>query len=183
VSSYLEIRLSGSGGQGLITAGIILADAAGVEGGRYAVQTQSYGPEARGGASRSDVIVSDTPIDYPKTTSLDLLLALTQDSLDLYLKNLKPDGLCVVDSSLVTRLPDDARIRSFPITSATVDRLGKELFANIVAISLVRALSGVVPADALARAVSRRVPKQHLEVNLKALDLGQELAEQAGRST
>ena len=181
MSSYLEIRLSGSGGQGLITAGIILADAAGVEGGRYAVQTQSYGPEARGGASRADVIVSDVPIDYPKTTSLDLLLALTQDSLDSYLKDLKPGGLCVVDGSLVTRLPDDDRIRSFPITSSTTERLGRSLVANIVALSLVRAISGVVSAEALQRAVSRRVPKQHLELNLKALDLGQELADQAGR--
>src|SRR5512139_2762594 len=96
-----EIRLSGSGGQGLILAGVILAEAAGIHDGKYVCQTQSYGPEARGGASKAEVIISDEEIDYPKAMKPDLLLAMNQRSCDTYLFDLKPNGVLVVDSTFV----------------------------------------------------------------------------------
>ena len=95
----IEIRLSGSGGQGLILAGIILAEAAIIDG-KNAVQTQSYGPEARGGASRSEVIISNGSIDYPKVSKSDILLALTEEAVIKYKGSLKEDGLLILDSSI-----------------------------------------------------------------------------------
>jgi len=100
-----EIRLSGSGGQGLILMGIILAEAIGIYDGKYVAQTQSYGPEARGGSSKSEVIVSDEEIDYPKAMSVDLLLAMNQKSCDEFYPDLKPEGLLIVDSTFVTQVP------------------------------------------------------------------------------
>src|SRR4030042_17730 len=93
-----EVRLSGEGGQGMILAGVILAEAAAIYDDKNAIQTQSYGPEARGGACKSEVIISDEEIDYPKATHIDLLLALTQESCDKYIRELKQGGLLVVDS-------------------------------------------------------------------------------------
>ena len=96
-----EIRLSGAGGQGLITAALVLAEAAGVYDGKHVSQTQSYGPEARGGSCKAEVVISDRAIDYPKATRLDMLLAMNQASVDLYFKDLRPEGLLVVDQTLV----------------------------------------------------------------------------------
>jgi 2-oxoglutarate ferredoxin oxidoreductase subunit gamma len=100
-----EIRLSGSGGQGLVLAGVMLAEAVGVYEGKNVAQTQSYGPEARGGSSRSDITISTGEIYYPKTSKLDLLLCLTQDSCDKYYHNLKEDGVLIIDSDIVRQPP------------------------------------------------------------------------------
>ncbi len=100
-----EIRFSGAGGQGLITAGIILAEAASIIEGKHAVQSQSYGPEARGGASKSEVIISDGPIDYPKATIVDACLAMTQEAADKYANGIKPGGLLLLDSDFVKNEP------------------------------------------------------------------------------
>jgi len=113
----IETCLSGSGGQGLILAGIILAEAAGIYDGKEAVQTQSYGPEARGGASRSEVVISNSAIDYPKVIKADILLALTQTACDKYVKNLNKDGILVADSTSVTEVPNISnKIYLFPIS-------------------------------------------------------------------
>lgn len=117
MKARLEICLSGSGGQGLILAGIILAEAAGIYDGKEAIQTQSYGPEARGGASRSEVVISNDTIDYPKVIKSDILLALTQTACDKYIKNLNQDGILVADSTLVTEVPTVSNKKYlFPIT-------------------------------------------------------------------
>ena len=104
-ASRYEVRFSGSGGQGLITAAVIFAEAAGVYGGKYVCQTQSYGPEARGGKSKAEVVISDQPIDYPKAVNLNLLLAMNQAACDAYFFDLQANGLLVVDSFLVEQLP------------------------------------------------------------------------------
>ena len=101
-----EIRLSGEGGQGLVLAGKVLAEAAAIYDDKNATQSQSYGPEARGGASRSEVIISDEDIDYPKAVSIDLLLALTQESVNRYHSDLKANGMLLVDEEAVTDLPE-----------------------------------------------------------------------------
>jgi 2-oxoglutarate ferredoxin oxidoreductase subunit gamma len=110
-----EIRLSGTGGQGLVLAGIILAEAAGIYGGKHVVQTVSYGPAARGGTSRADVVVSDREIDYPKAIALDLLLAMSQMACDESASDLKPTGVLVVDSHLVTEV-NNVRVVKIPFT-------------------------------------------------------------------
>jgi len=122
MSQRYEIRLSGAGGQGLILAGKILAEAAAIYENKNATQSQSYGPEARGGASRSEVIISDGDIDFPKASALDLLLCLTQEACDKYVGDLKTDGLLIVDSRFVKDIPEG----TFRITRADISRIAEE---------------------------------------------------------
>ncbi len=174
----VEFRLSGSGGQGLLLAGIVLAEAAIIED-KNAVQTQSYGPEARGGSSKAEVIISDEEIDYPKATDPDYLLALTVDAYKTYGPAMKK-GLIIVDSSVSLDSSIKARTVALPILAAAAETVGKKVVANIVALGVLAGLSGVAARDALRKAVVARVPKGTEELNLKALDVGLHLAAQAG---
>ncbi|MBZ5498076.1 MAG: 2-oxoacid:acceptor oxidoreductase family protein [Acidobacteriia bacterium] len=179
MSFRYDIRLSGEGGQGLVLAGRILAEAAAIYDEKNATQSQSYGPEARGGASRSEIIISDEDIDYPKATSLDLLLALTQESCNKYAKDLKDSGILLVDSGAVTRVPEGRyRIYRVPITEIARSQLGKAVVANIVALGIIAQLSNIVSVEALESAVLARVPKGTEELNLKAFRSGMEAATQ-----
>jgi 2-oxoglutarate ferredoxin oxidoreductase subunit gamma len=172
-----ELRLSGEGGQGLVLAGKILAEAAAIYDGINATQSQSYGPEARGGASRSEIILSDDEIDFPKATEIDLMLALTQESCDQYHKDLKPDAILLVDSDAVTRVPPGhARVWSLPILRSAQEKLGRAIVGNIVALGVIARAAGVVSEDAVRHAIRDRVPKGTEELNLKAFDLGLEMA-------
>lgn len=166
-----EIRFSGAGGQGMITAAIIFAEAAGVYNGTYVCQTQSYGPEARGGKSRAEVVVSDQPIDYPKALQLDLLLAMNQSSCDAYFYDLKPNGLLVVDSTFVEQYPT-SRIIAVPFTGIAREQVGREVAANMVALGTVGMLSGQVSMVNLEKALLARVPRGSEETNCRALHLG-----------
>ncbi len=171
----MEIRLSGSGGQGLILAGIILAEAAILDG-KNAVQSQSYGPEARGGASRAEVIISNSKIDYPKVTKPDILLALTEEALLKYKDNLKPDGLILIDSSI--KKPESPyKVLNIPILETAQNRAGKIIVANIVALGVLTAVTRVVSKMSIEKAVLDRVPKGTEDLNRKALYAGFELGE------
>ena len=170
-----EIRLSGSGGQGLILAGIILAEAAGIYDGKFVCQTQSYGPEARGGASKAEVVLSDEEIDYPKAVKPDLLLAMNQKSCDAYFFDLKPTGMLIVDSTFVKQLPTTRAI-AIPFTQISREKLGKEIAANIVALGALATLTGVVSLKSLEAAVVNRLPAGSEALNRKALELGIEAA-------
>lgn len=176
-----EVRLSGSGGQGLILAGMILAEAAAIYDGKNAVQSQSYGPEARGGASNSEVIISDGEIDYPKAQDIDALLALTQEACDKYIHDLKGSGILLVDSDLVTEIPDgDFKVYKIPITSIAANDVGKAFVANIVALGAIVALTGAVSRESVEKAVLSRVPRGTEELNIKALMAGFQNAGNAG---
>jgi 2-oxoglutarate ferredoxin oxidoreductase subunit gamma len=173
----IEICLSGSGGQGLILAGIVLAEAAGIYDEKEAVQTQSYGPEARGGASRSEVIISNNTIDYPKVMKSDILLALTQTACDKYVKNLNKDGVLVADSTLVTEVPTISnKVYLFPIAETAQKKFGTKLVTNIISLGIIIGLTGVVSQEAIQKAVCARVPSRAKEVNEKALLLGFDIA-------
>lgn len=167
----IEIRLAGSGGQGLITAGVILAEAASLQGGRFVCQTQSYGPEARGGASKAEVVISDGPIHYPKAQHLDVLLAMTQEACDRYFHDLSDGGILIVDADLVPTPPLSSAL-AVPLTRLVREELGKELFSNIAALGALVAVSGVVSEDAAEAAVLARVPAGTEEINRKALRIG-----------
>lgn len=168
-----EIRLSGSGGQGLILAGIILGEAASIYEDKEAVQTQSYGPESRGGASKSEVVISSSEIDYPKVTSPNLLLAMTQEACDKYIGDLRDGGIAIIDSDLVERVPSGIEnVLSIPLTSIARETSGKTIVANIVALGAITTISGVVSRDAVENAVMARVPKGTEEMNRKALHAG-----------
>lgn len=166
-----EIRFSGSGGQGIITAAVVMADGVGRFDNNHVCQTQSYGPEARGGKSKAEVVIAGSPIDYPKALQVDLLLAMTQTSCDAYFFDLKPDGLLVVDSGLVTQLPTSRSV-SIPFTQIAREETGKELVANMVALGAVGYLCGKVSMDGLEDALLSRVPKGTEKMNSKALRAG-----------
>ena len=177
-----EIRLSGSGGQGLILMGIILAEAIGIYDGKYVAQTQSYGPEARGGSSKSEVIVSDEEIDYPKAMKLDLLLAMNQKSCDEFYSDLKPDGLLIVDSTFVTQIPTSKAFQ-IPFTGIARERFKREVVANIVALGALSQLSPIVSAKAVESAVLARVPKGTEKLNRDALRAGMNAAKRAKKAS
>lgn len=166
-----DIRLSGSGGQGLILMGIILAEAIGVYDGKFVAQTQSYGPEARGGSSKAEVVVSDQEIDYPKALKLDLLLAMNQKSCDDYYMDLKATGILIVDSTFVTQVPLPRAYR-IPLTRIARDTFKREMVANIIALGAISKLTPIVSAKAIEAAVLARVPKGTEQLNRDALRAG-----------
>jgi len=159
----------------LIFAAIILAEAAGIHDGKYVCQTQSYGPEARGGASKAEVVISDEEIDYPKAIKPDILVAMNQKSCDAYFYDLKPTGMLIVDSTFVKQLPTTRSV-AIPFTRIAREKLGKELGANIMALGALAVFSGAVSLSSLEAAVVSRSEKGTEEFNRKALELGIELA-------
>ncbi len=173
MSERYEIRFSGAGGQGLITAGIILAEAASIIEGKHAVQSQSYGPEARGGASKSEVIIGDGPIDYPKATIVDACLAMTQEAADKYAVGIKAGGLLLVDTDFVKNPPKgDFKVYDMPIMRTAQDEVGRAIVANVIALGAMIALTDVVSREAGLEAVLRRVPEAFKDLNKKAYNLG-----------
>ncbi len=173
MSYQYEIRLSGSGGQGLILMGKVLAEAAAIYEDRNATQSQSYGPEARGGASKSEVIISDDEIDFPKATQLDLLLAFTQEACDKYSPDLKPGGVLVVDSQFVKQVPSNSgTVVGLPIHEIAGKEVGRSLMANILALGVIVAVSSIVQKDSVESAIRARVPGGTEDLNLKACRAG-----------
>jgi 2-oxoglutarate ferredoxin oxidoreductase subunit gamma len=167
----MEIRLAGEGGQGMILAGIILAEAAAIYDNKNATQTQSYGPEARGGASKSEVVISQAEIDYPEVITADVLVAMSQEACDKYASNLKKDGLLIVDQERVGRVPSNRAIK-VPITRLAQEASGKSITANVVALGVLVGLTNVVSRQAITQAVSARAPKGTEEMNKSALSAG-----------
>ena len=173
----MEIRLAGSGGQGIILCSIILADAA-LMGGAYSAQSQSYGPEARGGACKAEVVVSSEKIDFPKVVMSDFMLALTQASLEKYLSGAKPGSILMVDESLT--LPDSVKemgltVHKLPILAAARDTLKRPMVANIVAAGAINACLKLVDIDTLEKAVMNNVPAGTEELNRFAMLLGSKM--------
>ena len=182
MGSRYEIRLSGSGGQGIILMGIILAEAIGIHEGKYVAQTQSYGPEARGGSSKSEVVVSDDEIDYPKAMKPDLFLAMNQKSCDEYFSDLKPDGTMIVDSTFVTQIPIP-RTYQIPFTRIAREKFKREVVANIVALGALTQLTPLVSGKAMEAAVLARVPRGTEKLNRDALKAGMTAARQAKKAS
>jgi 2-oxoglutarate ferredoxin oxidoreductase subunit gamma len=181
VPGYLEIRLSGSGGQGIILAATLLGDAC-AQAGRRVVQTQSYGPEARGGASKAEVIVSSHEIDFPEVRLPDLTLCLSQPAFDQYAHQARDGGLVVVDTGLIRTdgLAAGPRLAGAPFNQIATTRLGRGVATNVVALGAVLALTGLAPPESVQAALRRRLPAKIIELNLRALDLGREAMEEAG---
>ena len=170
-----EFRFSGTGGQGLITAGIILAEAALLDG-KLAIQSQSYGPEARGGSSKAEVIVSDETIHFPRVTHPNVLLVMSQEAANKFSKDLGKESVVVTDTLFVKEVPGFTGKRyDLPITHTATEACGKVLFSNIVALGAIVALTHCVSDAALVKAVLHRVPKGTEEANKKALQAGMDL--------
>jgi len=173
----LEVRVSGSGGQGILLAAAVLADAVAAAG-REVVQTQSYGPEARGGASQAEVIASEEPIDYPKVDLADVSLCLSQAAFDKYAHLTREGGLVLYDSGLVNEREMPAqRLVGLPFTqTATVD-LGAKVVTNVVSLGALAAFIAWLPAEAVDGAVAACVPAKFKDLNLRALEAGRRLVE------
>ncbi len=172
MSKRYEMRFAGSGGQGVILASVILAEAA-VISGVHAVQSQAYGPEARGGVSKAETVLSREKIWYSKVTRPDFLLALTQASLDRYARELAEGAVVMADDSLTVPASVDAgRALSIPILRTAKETVGRAFTANIVAVGAINAALRLFADDVLLEAVRRHIPAGTEEINKKALDAG-----------
>ncbi len=172
-----EIRFAGFGGQGVVLAGLILGEAAVIHDGMHAIQTQTYGAAARGGAARSDVILSDARIVYPQVTAPDIMVVFTLEALNKYRAEMKEGGLVIYDGSLFS--PPEGlpyRFHSCPATKTAMDELGKGIVANMVMLGFLTAFARPVSVEAVESAIRENVPKGTEELNLKAFRKGMELA-------
>ena len=174
-----EVRLAGTGGQGAILAGIILAEAA-IQDGKNVVQTQSYGPEARGGASRSEIVVSDGTIDYPKVLEPDITLCMSQEACDRYGDHTREGGLLILDTDHVDRASTTQAVR-VPLTSLAKEVASRAITANVVGLGLLAGLTNIVSRQSLEEAVRAHAPDGTAELNLRALAAGYEEARQIKR--
>ncbi len=169
---------SGSGGQGVITAAIILAEAAVLYDNLNAVQSQSYGAEARGGATRSDIIISDSSIHYPKVIQPNVLVCLTQDTYNKFYRIIRPGGLLVTDTRHVkTEKKVDAQQKELAMYETIMEEIGKPIVFNICMLGAVIRLTNMVRPKSVLKILERRIPADFLEINRKALNLGIKLAE------
>jgi 2-oxoglutarate ferredoxin oxidoreductase subunit gamma len=178
MSSRLEIRIAGTGGQGLILAAKMLAEAL-AAGGRHVAQSQTYEPTSRGGYCNSDLVAADREVDYPLATALDALVLLDRMAVAPSWPLLKPGALVLADTRLCPELPSgDVRALQLPMTRTAIE-LGSERVANIVALGALAALGGLCEREALERAVRAETPRNYVDLNLDALAAGWRLAEAA----
>lgn len=176
-----EVRLAGAGTHGMIEAGLILQVAAAIYDDRNAHHVQSYGPEARSEAARSEVIISDGDIDYPKATQVDALVATTQAALERYSHDLKPGALVIVDQDAEAGAMEEVRVVRLPLVETAERNLGKPALLPIVALGVLVQLTEVVSKPALESAVKDHVPRGGEELHVQALEAGYELAQKAAR--
>jgi 2-oxoglutarate ferredoxin oxidoreductase subunit gamma len=180
---HKEIRIAGFGGQGIILAGIVIGKAAALYDGLHAVQTQSYGPEARGGASRTEIIISDDEIDYPKVQKPDILVAMSHEALIKYLDDLKDEGILIIDPDLIMEeeiLPfvreHKIKLYQAPATRTAEEEIGLRIVANIVMIGAITGFTQVITEEAARNAIRVSVPPGTEEKNLSAFEAGIKLA-------
>jgi len=170
-----EVRFSGFGGQGIILSAVILGRAAVMHDNKFAVQTQVYGPEARGGASMSALIIDDAPILYPKVATPDIYVIMSQEGFEKYGAGARKDAIMLIDSTLVYSRPD-CRYIEIPATREAKETLGRDIVANIVMLGALVASTHIVSEAALEKAILDSVPKGTEALNLKAMKKGIELA-------
>jgi len=178
--SFMErfrILFSGSGGQGIITASILLAEAAVLHEGLNAVQAQTYGPEARGGATRADVIISDREIRFPKVTQPNILICLTQQAYNKFCEDIRPGGLLLIDSRFVKEERKvDARQRAFGMYKAVMETIKNPIVYNICVLGTLIGLTDLIRPESIIKVLETKIPAELLKINLKAFDLGLNLS-------
>jgi len=168
-----EIRIAGFGGQGVILSAIVLGKAASIYQDGFATMTQNFGPEARGGACSAQLVLSDTPVLYPYVTTPDILVVMSQEAYSRFVPELKDGGTLIVEQDLV-RLDDlkgDIKVYSVPATRMA-EELGKRMVLNSVMVGFFTAVTGLLEADAVRKAVADSVPSSFRELNLKAFEKG-----------
>lgn len=174
-----RLVFSGSGGQGVITASIILAEAAVLYENLNAVQSQAYGPAARGGAARSDVIISDSTINYPKVDQPNVLVCLTQEAYDKYNTIIRPGGILITDTRYVKpNLKVDALHKNLPMYQTVMENIGNKIVFNICVLGVLLTLTEIISPQSIIKVLETRIPKSFLELNQQSLRLGIRLAEE-----
>ena len=175
-----EIRVAGFGGQGVILSAIVLGKAASIHQGEFATMTQNFGPEARGGACSAQLMLSDTPVAYPYVTHPDVMVVMSQEAYTKFAPELKEGGTLLIERDLVrvTDLPAQTRIYSVPATRLA-EELGKRMVLNIVMVGFFTAVTQLLEADAVRKAVADSVPASFKELNLKAFEKGYEYGKAA----
>ena len=170
-----EIRIAGFGGQGVILSAIVLGKAASIYQGEYATMTQNFGPEARGGACSAQLMLSDQPVLYPYVTQPDVMVVMSQEAYTKFASELKDGGMLLIERDLVrvSDLPKHTRIYSVPATRLA-EELGKRMVLNIVMVGFFAAVTQLLEADSVRKAVADSVPASFRELNLKAFDKGYE---------
>lgn len=173
-----RLVFSGSGGQGVITAAIILAKAAALYEDKNAIQSQSYGAAARGGATRSDIIIDDSPIYFPKVIQPNILVCLTQESYNKFSPIIRPGGLLLVDSKYVTiEKKVDARHITLPMYETVMEKIGKPIVFNICFLGALIGISRCVQPESILKMLETTIPEEFMEMNQQALDLGIRMGE------
>ncbi len=175
-----EIRVAGFGGQGVILSAIVLGKAASIYENGFATMTQNFGPEARGGACSAQLILSDEPVLYPYLTQPDIMVVMSQEAYNRFAPELKPQGLLIVEEDLVrvSDLKGDPKVYSIPATRIA-EELGKRMVLNSVMVGFFTAVTKLLTADAVRKAVADSVPPSFREVNLKAFEKGYEYGNSA----
>lgn len=168
-----EVRLAGFGGQGIIRAGLMLAMASSIYDGKNAVQTQSYGPESRGGSCKSEVVISDVEIDYPKVVDPDVLVVMSQEAFNTYAQTLKTGGTLILDPDMVPRHELKENVRVFIVPSTKMaEELGKTIVANVIMLGALVAITNLTTLEAFRSSLLSNIPKGTEKLNLAALDKG-----------
>lgn len=170
MNKYYEIRLSGAGGQGLGLAGRVFSQAS-IMSDYDVCQTQSYGPEARGGASRTDIIISKKDILYPNCRHLDILLAMNQESADKFAGEVKEGGIILVDSTYVNQLPE-GKVYDYDLTKKSIEEFDTPVAANIIALGMLASLGRLFKIDTWVSAIKKTVPERFIKMNLNAFEIG-----------
>jgi len=172
-----EIRFAGFGGQGMILAGHIAGKAAAVHEGKEAVLTQSYGPEARGGACSAQLVVDTEDIDYPLVSQPDITVIMSQEAFNKFAKDSKPGSTMIVDQDLVETDMEGENVYRVPMTRLA-EEMGKRIVANIVMLGAFTAVTGLISKDAMLESVKSSVPPKTIDLNVKAFEAGYEYARQ-----
>lgn len=177
-----ELKLAGFGGQGVILMGVLLAQTAGYHENKEIAQTQSYGPEARGGACRAEVVISDEPIDYIKTLDPDIFVAMSQPAFDKYVKEINVETADIfVDDTLVTEVPAAVKkLHRVPATKLAEETVGNKMCANIIMLTALVNMTKMVTIEALKTTISENLPAKLQAVNLKAVDVALDFCERQG---
>jgi len=170
-----EVRFAGFGGQGIIKSGIIVASAACIHGGKNAVQTQSYGPESRGGACKSEVVISGEDIDFPKVVEPDVLVVMSQHAYNDYSGDVKAGGIVIMDPDMIPSEKELEGVKVYKVPATKIaEQLGRRIVANIVMLGAFVAITGLLDANAIKEAIKENIPKGTEELNLAAFEKGYE---------
>ena len=179
--SRYEVRIGGFGGQGVVTMAVVAGETASLYDKKFVVQTQSYGPEARGGASKSEIVISDEEIDFPKVQTPDVFVVLSRAAFLAYIDGLKDDGILIVDEDLVkieSDIPDTVKVYKIPATRIAAKEVGSKQATNVVMLGAFAVITKVLSLEGLKAQIEEKWPR-FLKSNMLALELGMKAGEEA----